>query len=169
MVISKDPHSQLPHRPLVDGYAFQFHSQDMRAIARHLILIIQSYCDDDTRYTAALLLSHLIAQVQWSLDRAGNFSLIAKLGRKHKKISIAIINHPYDEPVPFFDSLTWSYDHAAPYTCLIATHTVTSNGNDSATTCAASHSTDDVEFRGYIPMTSSDFFGIPHTLTGDIT
>ena len=51
---------QLPHRPLVDGYAFQFHSQDMCTTARHLILIIQSYCDDDTRYTAALLLSHLI-------------------------------------------------------------------------------------------------------------
>ena len=107
------PPPRLPHLPLVDGYAFKFHSQDQRSLAQHLILIIQSYCDDDTRYTAALLLSQLIQQVQWSLDRAGDFSLITKLGRKHKKCSVAIINHPQDAPVPTFDSTAWSYEHAA--------------------------------------------------------
>ena len=78
------PPPQLLHKLLVDGYAFQFNSQVMRATARHLILIIQSYCDDDTRYIAALLLSYLITQVKWSLDHAGDFSLTTKLGRKHK-------------------------------------------------------------------------------------
>ena len=98
----------------------------------------------------------------------GDFSLITKLGRKHKKCSVAIINHPYDEHIPTFDSTAWSYDHSFLHTCLIATHTVTSNGNGSAKTHTASHSTDDVEFRGYSSMLLSDFFGIPHTLTGDI-
>jgi len=171
------PPPQLPHRPLVDGHAFQFHSQDMCATARHLILIIHSYCEDDTHYTAALLCSYLITQVQWSRDHAEDFSLITKLGRKHNKCSVVIINHPHDEPIPSFDSTVWSYDHAAPYTYLIATHTVTSIGNNpdpchqptSATTRIVSHSTDDVEYRGYSSLSSSDFFGIPHTLTGDIT
>ena len=79
------PPPQLPHKPLVEGYAFQFNSRDARSTAQHLVLTIQSYCDDDTRYTAAIHISHLILQVQWSLDRAGDFFLITKLGRKHKK------------------------------------------------------------------------------------
>ena len=103
-----------PPPPLVDDYTFQFHSHDTRTLAQHLILIIQSYCDDDTRYTAALLLHQLITQVQWSLDRAGDFSLITKLGRKHKTCSVAIINHPQDALTPSFDSTAWSYDHAPP-------------------------------------------------------
>ena len=119
------PPPQLPHKPLVEGYAFQFNSRDARSTAQHLVLTIQSYCDDDTRYTAAIHISHLILQVQWSLDRAGDFSLITKLGRKHKKCSVAILNHPHDEPTPTFDSIAWSYDHAAPFTCNITTYTVT--------------------------------------------
>ena len=108
------PPLQLPHPPLVDGYAFQIHSHDARMLVQHIILIIQSYCDDDTRYTAAFLLHQLIIQVQWSMDRARNFFLITKLGRKHKKYSVAVINHPQDSPTPSFDSTPWSYDHAAP-------------------------------------------------------
>jgi len=160
----------------VDGYAFKFHSQDTRSTAQHLVLIIQSYCDDDTRYTAALLLDQLIRQVQWSLDRAGDFSLIAKLGRKHKKCSVAIINHPQDATVPTFDSTAWSYEHAAPHTCNIMTHTVTttplipdSNKTLSSTFTRSTHDVDDSEFQGYREHKSSSFFGIPHTLTGDNT
>ena len=33
------PPPRLHHKPLVDGYAFQFHSQDARSTAQHLILI----------------------------------------------------------------------------------------------------------------------------------
>ena len=170
------PSPRLPHLPLVDGYAFKFHSQDQRSLAQHLILIIQSYCDDDTRYTAALLLSQLIQQVQWSLDRAGDFSLITKLGRKHKKCSVAIINHPQDAPVPTFDSTAWSYEHAAPHTCNIKTHTITTTLVDpdstetlSSTNTRSTHDDDEAEFRGYREYKSSDFFGIAHTLTGDIS
>ena len=126
------PPPQLPHTPLVDGYAFQFHSQDMRATARHLIMIIQSYCDDDTRYTAALLIYQFITHIQWSLDHVRDFFLIIKLGRKHKKFSVVIIYHPHEEPILSFDSTAWSYDHAAPYICIITTHTVTSILSDPA-------------------------------------
>ena len=160
----------------MDGYAFKFHSQDTRSTAQHLVLIIQSYCDDDTRYTAALLLDQLIRQVQWSLDRAGNFSLITKLGRKHKKCSVVIINHPQDAPVPTFDSTVWSYEHAAPHTCNIRTHTINitlhasdSNKTHSSSSTRSTHDVDDAKFRRYREYKSSDFFGIPHTLTGDIS
>ena len=150
------PLPRLPHKPLVEGYAFQIHSQDTRSIAQHLILIIQSYCDDDTRYTAALLLGQLIRQVQWYLDRARDFSLITKLGRKHKKCSVAIINHPQDAPVLTFDSTAWSYEHAAPRTCNITTPIVTttlltpdSSNTLSSTSTHSTHDAVDAEFQGY--------------------
>ena len=57
------PPPKLPHDPLVDEYVYQFHSHDARSTPRKLVLIIQSYCDDDTRYTAARLIQQLIFQV----------------------------------------------------------------------------------------------------------
>ena len=56
------------------------------------------------------------------------------------------------------------------------THTVTttlltldSNKTLSSTSTRSTHDIDDVEFRGYREHKSTEFFGIPHTLTGDIT
>lgn len=92
------PPPLLLHKLLVAEYTFKFHSHDAHSTVRHPILIIPSYCDDDTRYIAALLPSQRITQVQLILDRAGDFSLITNLGRKHKTFLIAIINHPPDEP-----------------------------------------------------------------------
>ena len=171
------PPPQLPHRQLVDRYAFKFHLHDARSTARHLILIIQSYCDTDTRYTASLLVRQLIIQAQCSLDRAGDFSLITKLGRKHKKFSVAFINHLLDEPVPSFDRTSWSYNHVTPYTydittqTLMTTHTTPESNDDMTSTInrTITHSPDDTEFRGHSALKPSVFFGIPHTLTGDIT
>ena len=54
-----------------------------------------------------------------------NFSLITKLGRKHVKCSVVIVNHPPEYMTPTFDSIAWNYDHAAPYTYVITTHTLT--------------------------------------------
>ena len=48
----------------------------------------------DTWYTVAIILPDLILQVWWLLDMAGGFSFITKLGRKHKKCSVDILNHP---------------------------------------------------------------------------
>ena len=171
------PPPQLPHPPLVDGYAFQFHSHDARTLKQYLILIIQSYCDDDTRYTVALLLHQLIIQVQWSLDRAGDFSLITKLGRKHKKCSVGIINHLQDASTPSFGSTAWSYGHAAPHICTITTHILTTTQLDpestdditSTTTHTTIPTTDEPEFRGHRPLQQNNFFGIHHTLTGNIS
>ena len=78
------PPTTLAHKPLVNGCAYAFHSRDDRCLAQHLILVIQSYCNDDTPYTTALILHQLIHQAQWSLDRAGYFSLITKLGASIK-------------------------------------------------------------------------------------
>ena len=63
-------HSSLTHLwyKAIYIYIYTFHSKVQRCLAKHLILIIQSYCDDDTLYTAALVLHHLITQIQWSLD-----------------------------------------------------------------------------------------------------
>ena len=96
------PPLQLSHPLLVDGYIFKFHSYDAQSTARQPILIIQSYCDGDARYTEKLVLRYLIKQVQWSFDRAGDLSLITKLGHKHKKYSVAIINHPPNKPTLSF-------------------------------------------------------------------
>ena len=89
---------------------------------------------------------------------------------------MAIINHPQDAPVPTFDITAWSYEHAAPHTCNIKTHTITTTLVDPDSTETRSptfnrntHDGDDAEFRGYREYKSSDFFGIPHTLTGDIS
>ena len=54
------PPPRLPHTPLMQRYTYIFHSKDKRYLAKKLILIIQSYYDDYTRYTAALVLHHLI-------------------------------------------------------------------------------------------------------------
>ena len=105
-----------------------------------------------------------------------NFSLITKLGRKHKKCSVAIINHPQDTPTPSFDSTAWSYGHAAPHTCTIAKHTLTTNQFDpdstdnvtSTTTHNITPTNDEPEFHGHRPLQQNNFFGIHHTLTGDI-
>ena len=171
------PPPTLAHKPLVNGYAFAFHSRDDRCLARNLILIIQSYCDDDTRYTAALLLHQLIQQAQWSLDRAGDFSLITKLGRKHKKFAVDILNHPQDADPPTFSSTAWSCEHAAPHTCDITTNTLTTthhhDDHDDITRSTTKHqstdSTPENEFRGQLRVQTRNFFGIHHTLEGDIS
>ena len=96
------PPPKFSHPPLVRGYAFQFQSADARCSVQHLLITIQSYCDDDTRYTAALILPDLILQVQWSLDRSGDFSLITKLGRNIKSAQwISSITHQTSQPHPF--------------------------------------------------------------------
>ena len=82
------PPPTLAHKPLVNGYAFAFHSRDDRCLAQNLILIIQSYCDNDTRYTAALLLHQLIQQAQWSLDRAGDFPSSQNSGANIKNVPL---------------------------------------------------------------------------------
>ena len=171
------PPPTFAHKPLVNGYAYAFHSRDDQYLAQHLILVIQSYCDDDTRYTAALLLHQLIHQTQWSLDRPGDFTLITKLGRKHKKCAVDILNHPPDHEPPTFSSTAWSYDHAAPHTCDITTNTLTTtNHNDdhdgptrSTTTHQSTASTHENEFRGQLKVQTRNFFGIHQTLTGDIS
>ena len=70
---------QLPHLPLMDRYTLKLYFQDNRSKAEHLILIIKSCCDDNTRYTIALLLKPLITKVQWSLVLSGDLPLIKKL------------------------------------------------------------------------------------------
>ena len=54
------PPPSFAHKPMVRGYAFQFHSLDTRSDTSSLILHIQSYCDDDTRYKVANVLPQLI-------------------------------------------------------------------------------------------------------------
>ena len=167
-----------PYPPLAPNYAHSLHHRDMHNTLHDVIIHIVSYCDDSTRYTAVLTLSHIISQIQFNIDRAGDFSLITKLGRKHTKCSVAIINHPPDESTPTLISTTWSYDHNGPYTCPIQTHTQslhlteyhdnTSNDHNSDDTSTSSHTNlQDLEFV-YNPAHDSNFYGIPHTLTTDI-
>ena len=171
------PPPTLAHKSLVNGNVYAFHSRDDRCLVRHLILIIQSYCDDDTPYTAALILHQLIHQAQWSLERAGDFSLITKLGRKHKKCGVDILNRQPDHEPPIFSSTAWRYNHAAPHTCDITTNTLTTtyhhDDHDDTTRSTTQHqstaSNDENEFRGHLEVQTRTFFGIRHTLTGDIS
>ena len=119
------PPPPLNPKLLVQGYTYAFHSRDKWFLAKHLILTIQSYCDDDTRHMAAILLHQVIHQVQWYLDRTWDFYLITKLGRKHNKFAVDILSHPPDLTPPSFSSTAWSYDHIAPLTCAITTNTLT--------------------------------------------
>ena len=98
---------------------------------------------------------------------------------KHTTCSVAIINRPPNEAPPTFISTAWSYDHNGPYTCSIQTHTQTlqlteyhddiPNDHDSDDDSTNSYNTrQDLEF-GCHPAHDSNFFGIPHTLTADIS
>ena len=88
-----------------------------------------------------------------------------------------IINYPQDAPSPSFDSTTWIYDHAAPHTCTITTHTLTTTQLDpdstdniiSTTTHTTTPTNDERELCGLHPLQQNNFFGIHHTLTGDIS
>ena len=168
------PYLNLDHQPLVQGYAYAFHSRDKRCLAKYLILIIQLYCDDDTQYTAALLLHQFITQVQQSLDRVGDFSLITKLGRNHKKCAVDIINHPPEYATLSFDSIAQSYDHAAPCIFAITIHTLSlTHVSDEHTNSIirsvrqkASGTTRENEFHGHSAISTKSFFGIPPHLTG---
>ena len=135
-----------------------------------------SYCDDDIHYTSAFLLHQLTTQMQWLLDRVGELSLIVTLCRKHKKFFIYILNQPPEQTAPSFNSTAWSYNHAAPRICTITIHTPTTThvADDRDNTLISSikhHTTNmtcDKEFRRYRAMATNIFFGITHTLTGDI-
>ena len=77
--------THLLHLRLIENYAYAFHHRNEHNTLAQLTLIILSYCDDNTRYTAACSLAQLVLHVETSLDKAGDFSLVAELGRKHKK------------------------------------------------------------------------------------
>ena len=164
----------LPHPPLIDNYAHAMHHRDDRNTLSHLTLRILSYCDDNTRYTAATTLDQLQLQVQTSLDRAGDFSLVTKLGRKHKKCNVAIINSDPDDTPPTFTSVAWSYDHEAPFTCVVVTHLQSLHHHELTDNPLPSAHTDEDEheFNHDNILTTpapSTFFGIKTTLTADIT
>ena len=91
------------HPPLVCGYAFQFQSADNRCSVHHLIITIQSYSDDVTRYIAALILPNRILQVQWSFDRDGDFPSSLNLGGNIKSARwISSTTHRNNPPPPPF-------------------------------------------------------------------
>lgn len=81
------------------------HYSDMRNTLLGIIIHIVSFYNDNTCYTTAFTIQQLSPQIQFNIDRAGDFSLITKLGRKHMKFSVAIINHPSDDGTPFFTSI----------------------------------------------------------------
>ena len=79
---------------------------------------------------------------------------------------------------PSFHSTAWRYDHAGAYTCSITTNTLTiTHIHDDTTdlcTCSSSRliSTNiskEREFREHAAITTKLFFGIQHTLEGDIS
>ena len=88
-----------------------------------------------------------------------------------------ILNHPPDNEPPTLSSTAWSYDHAAPHTCDITTNTLTTThhhkDNDdttrSTTKRQSTDSTPENEFRGQLEVQTRNFFGIHHTLEGDIS
>ena len=85
-------------------------------------------------------------------------------------------NHPPDEFTSAFVSTAWSYDHNGPCTCPIQTHIQSlhlteyhDDTPDDDNTSTGSHSTlQDLELE-YNPTHDFNFFGIPHTLTANIS
>ena len=87
-----------------------------------LTLRVLSYCDDDTKYRIARTLVSFNLQVQISLDRDGDFSLVTKLGRKDQKHNVTIFNSDTIDTRPTSTSTTSSYDHEDLHTCQVETH-----------------------------------------------
>ena len=171
------PPPTFAHKTLVYEYAFQFRSADIRCNVYHLILNIEFYCDDDTRYTAAVILPDLILHIKWSLDRTGDFPLITKLKLKYKNCSVDILSHPPEHAKQSFSSTALSYDHEDLHTCPITTNTLTTTHihDDATDLCTSSArptsktSSREREFYDHTVITAKSFFGIQYTLKGDIT
>ena len=93
--------THISHPQMIDNCDHAFHQRDDRNILSQLILRILSYCYDNIWYTATHTLANLILQIQTSLDRAGDFSLVTKLSRTHKNVTslsstrTPTIHHPH--------------------------------------------------------------------------
>ena len=104
----------------MDRYTLKLYFQDNRSKAEHLILIIKSCCDDNTRYTIALLIKPLITKVQWSLVLSGDLPLIKKSVANTN--SVPFLLSTADQNTRF---IAWSNDHAITHICAIITYTLT--------------------------------------------
>ena len=115
--------THIPHLPLIDNYNHLFNHRDKYNTHSDLTLYILSYCDNNTLYIVARTLTKVILQMQISLDRTGNFSLVTKLGNKHKKCNVGFFNHESTDTITTFTSTTWSYDHDVPHRYNMETQT----------------------------------------------
>ena len=61
---------------------------------------IRINCDDGSRYTAATNINDLQENCQHYIDRAGDLSLVVKLGRKSSKCQVNIHNKPQHATIP---------------------------------------------------------------------
>ena len=163
--------THLPHRPLIDNYAHVFHHRDKRNTVAHRTLRILSYCDNNTRYIVDRSFTQLVLQVYTSLDKADDFPLVTKIGQKHKKCNVAIVNSEISDTPPTFTSTAWSYDHEAAHTCQVETHMQSLTNHELVDDI---HDTDlssyGHEFNSAsITPIPTHFFVITTTLTVDIT
>ena len=82
------------------------HSIDQSIIAA---LIKHSYCDDSSRYIAALDIPTLVTHISYILNLSGAMSIVTKLSINATKSCIRLFNPPPGEELPSFTYTAWHH------------------------------------------------------------
>ena len=96
-------------------HAYVLHTTDP-ADGRDVYVWAGGYCDDNIRFLGQGSLMDLLRWAQDSIDNAGDFSLVTKLGRKGDKSGVTLFNiNPLEmTTIPLFTSVAWSFAENRP-------------------------------------------------------
>ena len=100
---------------MINNYTHDFHHHNFCNILLQLTLRALSYYDDNTQFIVVHTPAQLILQVQISLDRTGDFSLVTKIDRKHIKYNVVLVNPDHNDTLPIFPNTAWRYDQEDPH------------------------------------------------------
>ena len=109
-----------PYPTHVQNAAYYLKDHDPLLDRLNNLLYALCYCDDGSRYTAATTVEQAVANCQHYINRAGDLSLVVKLGRKSKKCCVYIHNAPQGTTLPRFKSFAWSFLTQSPLETTIA-------------------------------------------------
>ena len=83
-----------PHPTQVQNAAYHLNDYNLLINRLNNLLYALCYCDDGSRYTAASTIAQAVTNCQHYINRAGDLSLVVKLGQKSKKCCVYIHNVP---------------------------------------------------------------------------
>ena len=104
-----------------EAYWFQENATEAALLATFIFALC--YCDDESRYTASEDIDDLRENCHHYIDRAGDLSLVVKLGRKSSKCQVNLHNAPPSTALSPFTSFAWNFEKQFPVEATIATQT----------------------------------------------